>query len=83
MEHGTTKTPLGTLRAAAAAAFRAGAAALSSTLSLFGASSYEASTTSFTGTLATTGIPSGSLLAAQFSAPGGAKVSLETEWEEA
>lgn len=68
--------------APANAAFGSGTAALSGPLSLSGTGSYETSTTDFTGSLSTTGLVSGSLLAPLFSALGGSKVSLECEWEE-
>ena len=61
------------------AAFGSGTAALAALLSASGASTYEASATSFAGTLATTGLPSGSLFAPQFSALGGQNVSLYFE----
>ena len=65
------------------AAFGAGTAAFAAPLSASGTSTYEVSTTSFTGTLAATGLPSGSLWAPQFSAVGGTTASLEIEFEEA
>lgn len=64
------------------AAFGAGTAVLASALSAAGTTIYEVSTTVFTGSLATTGLPSGSLWAPQFSALGGTGASLELEVEE-
>ena len=64
------------------AAFGSGTAALSAPLSASGTSTYEVSTTSFAGALATTGLSSGSLVAPQFTAVGGAVASLEIEFEE-
>lgn len=64
------------------AAFGAGTAILASALSAAGTTIYEVSTTVFTGSLATTGLPSGSLWAPQFSALGGTSASLEIEVEE-
>lgn len=64
------------------AVFGSGTAILSTALTESGTSSVEISTTAFTGTLATTGLAGGSILAPMFSALGGTKVSIEIEFEE-
>lgn len=64
------------------AVFGAGTGVFAAALTEAGAGSVEISTTSFSGTLATTGLAAGSIIAPQFSALGGTKVSLQIEWEE-
>ena len=63
------------------AAFGAGTTVFTNPLSLTSASNYEVSTTAFTGSLASVGIPSGSIFAAAYTAQG-APACLVIEMEE-